>query len=148
MITNALNPKFVYLSPVQFDELDPSRQIRKTRFAAHVHQAISGWLLSGSHPAAGQTAPDDSYVESDFEIEFLHPLVGPTTMRVELWVERMNATSCTYGFLCLSNDGRTPYARGEKTILHVDPQTFRPIAWTNAFREHHALLVKDLPAYA
>lgn len=40
----------------------------------------------------------------------------PGTMRIDLWVERADATGRTYGFLCSSANGTAPYARGERTV--------------------------------
>ena len=69
-------------------------------------------------------------------------------MRIDLWVERLGNTSCVYGFLCSSPDGNVAYARGDRTIVKVDPRSFRPAPWSAPFRERHSELVKSLPAYA
>ena len=69
-------------------------------------------------------------------------------MRIDLWVEHLGNTSCVYGFVCSSADGRVPYARGERTIVKIDPASKRPAPWTERFRSAHKDLVKDLHAYA
>ena len=69
-------------------------------------------------------------------------------MRIDIWVEKLGNTSCAYGFRCSSEDGVVAFARGQRTIVKIDPATHRPAPWTDFFREHHSTLVKDLPAYA
>jgi len=83
----------------------------------------------------------------DAAIEVLEPCLGDR-VRVDLWVETLEDTSCVYGFLCSSEDGLVPYARGEETITKLDPQSKRPAAWSPAFRHTHEMLMKDLPAFA
>jgi hypothetical protein len=41
-----------------------------------------------------------------------------------------------------------PYARGERTVVNIDPSSHQPERWSSAFRVSHTELLKDLPAYA
>jgi len=144
------NPKFTYMSPVHFDELDAMRMLHNSRFPAHVERAVSAWFAATGHrwQLDPSDNPDQFHVVRDLHIEYLNPFIGPGTMRVDIWVEELGNTSCVYGFLCASEDGRTPYARGERTVVKIDPQSHRPSPWTPAFREQQNALLKDLPAYA
>ena len=145
-----INPKFVYQSPVHFDELDPMQMLHNSRFPAHVERAISAFYTSSGRkwePRVDDN-PDQFHVVRDLHIEYLNPLIGPGSMRVDVWVERIGTTSCVYGFLCSSADGNIPYARGERTIVKIDPASYRPSPWSDFFRARHADLLKDLPAYA
>jgi acyl-CoA thioester hydrolase len=144
------NPKFTYESPIHFDELDPMKILHNSRFAAHVERAVSAFYISvgGRWEMRVEDNPDQFHVVRDIHIEFLNPFIGTGTMRIDLWVERLGTTSCVYGFICTSVDGTVPYARGERTIVKVDPRSFRPEPWTERFRERHSALVKNLPAYA
>lgn len=145
-----INPTFVYLSPIHFDELDAMRMLHNSRFAAHVERAVGAWYTSngGRWELDPADNPDQFHVVRDLHIEYLNPALGTGTMRIELWVEHLGKTSCVYGFLCTSEDGRIPYARGERTIVKVDTNSFRPTEWTDGFRTTHANLLKNLPAYA
>ena len=145
-----INPKFSYESSVHFDELDPMQMLHNARFAAHVERAISAWYTSigGRWELRVEDNPDQFHVVRDLHIEYLNPFIGTGTMRIDLWVERLGNTSCSYGFVCSSIDGRVAYARGERTIVKVDPQSFRPAPWTDRFRERLSTLTKSLPAYA
>jgi len=145
-----LNPRFVYFSPVHFDELDPMKMLHNARFAAHVERAVIAWYhaLGSTWRLDPAENTDQFHVVRDLHIEYLSPVLGPGTMRIDVWVERLGTTSCVYGFLCSSENGSTAYARGERTIVKIDPTSHRPTAWSEGFRRTHAGLLKDLPAYA
>lgn len=123
-----LNPKFVFLSPLR--GTTPTRQT----VAEHVDHAIIA--LDGRAPFAGETT-----------VEILEPVAERETLRVELWVNDLDDFTCTYGFLVTSEDGRTPHARGERSVVNVDPSSRCPAPWTADFRTRHANLLRDLPAY-
>jgi hypothetical protein len=126
---DTLNPKFVFFSPIREALLEP-RQL-----AEHVDHAIIA--LDGRAPEGGSVT-----------LEPLNPVFAAERLRIELWVDDLGDYTCTYGFLCSSDDGRTPYARGERCVVNLDPASHAPAAWDSAFRRTHAELLKDLPAYA
>ena len=124
---NGFNPKFVYVSP-----------LRSTSFelAEHVDHAIIA--LDGRAPVGGDCA-----------LEPLAPVsASEHALRIELWVNDLDDYTCTYGFLCSSEDGRVPHARGERSVVNVDPSSLRPAKWSSDFIAVHSELRKDLPAYA
>lgn len=123
-----LNPKFVFFSPIRTASVDQSQ------LAEHVDHAIIA--LDGRAPVGGGCF-----------LELLEPARGELA-RVELWVNDLDDYTCTYGFLVSSEDGRTPFARGERTVVNIDPTSHKPQKWSSDFREVHADLRKDLPAYA
>lgn len=145
-----INQKFTWFSPVHFDELDPMQMLHNSRFPAHVERAVIAWYEANgkSWQLDVERNPDQFHVVRELRIEYLNPLLGPGSMRIDIWVEHLGNTSCVYGFLCSSGDGRTPYARGERTIVKIDPASHRPTPWTDNFRTVHNELLKDLPAYA
>jgi hypothetical protein len=124
-----LNPKFTFFSPIR------SASVDQTQLAEHVDHAIIA--LDGRAPLGGGCC-----------LEQLGPVAGASTLRVELWVNDLDDYTCTYGFLVSSENGRTPYARGERTVVNVDPASRRPQKWSSDFRHVHQELLKDLPAYA
>ncbi|MGZ7039106.1 MAG: acyl-CoA thioesterase, partial [Thermoanaerobaculia bacterium] len=145
-----INPKFTYLSPVHFDELDAMRMLHNARFPSHVERAVTAWFgASGNRWHLDPTEnPDQFHVVRDLHIEYLNPFLGPGTMRIDIWVERIGSTSCVYGFHCTSEDGVTPFARGERTVVKIDPHSHRPSPWSETFRRQQSTLQKDLPSYA
>ena len=120
-----LNPKFTFFSPAS-----PGVPL-----AEHVDRAIIA--LARRAPLGG-----------DCWLEALRPFEGNSPLRVEIWVDGLDDYTCTYGFLCTSEDGRVPYARGERTAVSLDPATGRPEKWSPGFRMRHTPLRKDLPGYA
>ena|SRR5687768_3612187 len=124
MTTGDLNPKFVFFSPVRSEAARPEELVE------HVDHAIIA--LDASAPRGGS-----------FAIEQLNPAPAATTLRVDLWVNDLDDYTCTYGFLVSSEDGRVPYARGERSMVNVNAKP-----WSNDFRAAHAELMKDLPAFA
>ena len=135
-----LTPRFVYHSPVHFDELDAMQMLHNSRFAAHVERAVIAWYTQRGKAWRRDPAenPDQFHVVRDFHIEYLAPVVGPGVMRIDVWVERLGNTSCVYGFVCSNESGTVGYARGERTIVKLDPASHRPAPWTDHFRAVHA----------
>ncbi|HEX7152448.1 MAG TPA: hypothetical protein VF618_13250 [Thermoanaerobaculia bacterium] len=126
---DALNPKFLFFSPVGSDTLD-SRGL-----AEHIDRAIIA--LDGRAPLAG-----------DCVAELMNAVLGPTTLRIDLWVESLDRWSCTYGFTVSNEEGTCAFARGERTVINIDPRSHQPAPWSPAFVASHAELQKDLPALA
>jgi hypothetical protein len=124
-----LNPKFTFFSPVTAP-VEEKRQL-----AEHVDRAIIA--LDGRAPVGGGAA-----------IEPLNAVFDASILRVELWVNDLDDYTCTYGFLVSSENGRVPYARGERVVVNIDPATHRASRWSSEFRVSHTELLKDLPAYA
>ena len=135
-----LTPRFVYLSDVHFDELDPMQMLHNARFPAHVERAVIAWYhsLGSSWRRDLAENPDQFHVVRDLHIEYLKPFIGPGRMRIDVWLERMGNTSCVYGFTCSNEAGTVGYARGERTIVKLDPASHRPAPWTEQFRAAHA----------
>ena len=126
------------------------QMLHNARFAAHVERAVSAWYTDlgqevgavrrrqsrpvPRRPRAAHRVPQSGHRHG----HDAHRRLG----------RRLGTTSCIYGFLCSSEDGGAAYARGERTIVKIDPQSHRPAPWTNFFRDRHITLLKDLPAYA
>ncbi len=124
--SDPLNPKFTFFSPIHDTHGDLGEQVDRAIIA-----------LDGRAPMAG-----------DCDLEFLGHAPEAGTVRVDLWVEELGRFSVTYGFLVSSESGGIAYARGERTVLNLDPHSHAPAPWDDRFRASHADLRKDLPAYA
>ena len=126
MTFDDLNPKFHFFSPIA----TPA-----TTVIEHVDRAIIA--LDGRAPVGG-----------DWFVEALNPLASTGTVRVELWVSDLADFTCTYGFVVSNESGSVAYARGERTVVNIDPRSQAPQTWSREFRNAHTELLKDLPAYA
>jgi acyl-CoA thioesterase FadM len=137
---DGLNPRFVFQSPVFRDELDPAGRLSSERLAQHVAGAVDTF-----HAGNGGLA-DQVDVVRDLTIEFLSPVTSAGILRVDIWLEALDATTCTYGFLCSSSDGNTPHARGERTVSRVDAERLRPSTWSDDFMQKQTSILKNLHA--
>lgn len=143
---DGLNPRFVYTSPVFLDELGPDGTLPHDRLAAHIASAVDSF-----HTGEGRgrhCSGDEVNVVRDLTVEYLHPVTSAGTLRIDVWVDRLDDSSCTYGFLCSSGDQLEPYARGERTIVKLDPELRRPASWSDDFVEEQSKLLRTLHAYA
>jgi acyl-CoA thioesterase FadM len=125
MTTDSLNPKFVFLSPVRHGLAAGAEELIE-----YVDHAIIA--LDARAPIGGSCA-----------IEQLSPVLTSDSVRVDLWVNDLGDYTCTYGFLVSSEDGRVPYARGERSVVSAGAKP-----WSRDFRSTHLDLMKDLPAFA
>lgn len=121
-----LNPKFHFFSPIHAATAD---------LAEHVDHAIIA--LDGRAPVGG-----------DCSMERLNPVTDAGVLRVDLWVNDLADYTCTYGFVVSDEKGKVPFARGERTVVNIDPRSQAPQRWSPEFRVTHMELLKDLPAYA
>src|SRR5687767_4693415 len=112
-----LNPKFVFFSPVRAGAMTPEALIE------HVDHAIIA--LDARAPLGGS-----------FTIEQLNPVPAATTLRVDLWVNELDAYTCTYGFVLSSENGSVPYARGERSMVNGNAKP-----WSSDFRAAHTELM-------
>ena len=119
-----LNPKFVFYSPLRIPPTTAAELVE------HVDHAIIA--LDARAPLGGS-----------FTVEELNPALTAKALRVALWVNDLDDYTCTYGFVVSSEDGRVPYARGERSMVNSNA---RP--WSPDFRAAHVELMKDLPAFA
>ncbi len=135
---------FHYPVVVHFDELDAMQLVHNARYALYIERAIIGFYQTNGWNWELDVAanPDQFHAVRHFEIEYLTPAVGVQPLEVRLWVERFGATSCTYGFAITSADGTVMHARGQRTIVRLNPATLRPEPWSDGFRANHQVLVK------
>src|SRR5512140_840235 len=143
---DGLNPKFIYTSPVFLDALGSDGTLPQDRLAAHIASAVDAF-----HTGEGRgkhCQGDGVNVVRDLTVEYLNAVASAGTLRIDVWVDHLDDSSCVYGFLCSSADQLTPYARGERTIVKLDPHLRRPAAWSDDFVEEQSKLLRTLHAYA
>ncbi len=143
---DGLNPRFVFLSPVFLDEFSGAPRLPHDRLVEHIAAAADAFHTgegSGRH-----CTTDEVSVIRDIALEKLNPVTTAGTLRVDVWLDRLDENSCTYGFVCSSEDGLTPHARGERTVVKLDPALLRPMPWSPGFVEEHSKFLRTLHAYA
>ena len=143
---DGLNPRFVCHTPVFLDEFDTDDTLPHERLSAKIASAVDAF-----HTGEGRgkhCTDDDVNVVRDITVENLNPVRSAGKLRIDVWLERLDDSSCNYGFLCSSENQLTPYARGERTIVKLDPELLRPSTWSHTFFAEQSKLVRSLHAYA
>ena len=142
IVDDGLNPRFIHRSPVFRDELGSNQMLAPERLASHIVEAVDSF-----HAGDGRCA-DQIDIVRDLEIEYLAPVVGAGLIRIDVWLDAIDPTTCTYAFLCSSDDGMTPHARGQRMISRIDPMRLRPARWSSDFMERQSSIRKTLHSYS
>lgn len=135
---------FVYDARIHWDELDALQMLHNAGFVIHLERARIAWYESLGHAWALDSShnPDQVHVARELRLEYVAPVRGTGTMRIELWVERMGRTSCVYGFRFADAEGSITYARGIQAIVKLDRDSGRPAPWTDGFRAAHERILR------
>jgi acyl-CoA thioester hydrolase len=137
-------PSFTLQQPVAFDELDAFGMLHNARWPLYVERALTAWFVSNGRRFSLDRSdnPDKFHVVRHLEIDYLAPFPGIGDVAVEVWVEGIGVTHCTYGFRASSAGGATLHASGRRTIVRIDPDTGRPDAWSDGFRTEQATIAR------
>lgn len=136
---------FVHTARVHFDELDAMHMLHNARFFIHMERTASEFFRDLGRRWERNVAdnPDQFSVVKAQQIEYIVPFLGTGELRVEMWVEKLGRTSCALGFLFTSPDASVVYARGTRTVVKLNPETLRPVPWTDRFRGAVSVLVRE-----
>jgi acyl-CoA thioester hydrolase len=135
---------------VYFDDLDAFQILHNARYLLLFERTIgSFWRHHGWGAVLDPTNnPDQYHMVRANTVEYLRPVRGVSDVRVRIWVEKLGRTSLTFGMRVLAMDHDEDHATGTRTVVRVDPVTFKPLPWTEAFREKLAPYRADLGAPA
>ena len=136
-------PTFIYHSTVHADELDSLQLLHGARFFVHVERAIVSFCRTLGLPwgASLKDNPDQYQMLREVKAQFAIPFRGVGEMVIHIWVERLGESSCIYGFLCTSAEGKVVHARGRRTVVKLDPVTLEPAPWSELFTRGHLPLL-------
>lgn len=127
---------------VYFDDLDPFRILHNARYLLLFERTLgSFWQHIGLGSFDAERADHWHLVRAN-KIEYLQPVRGTGEVRVRLWIEKLGRTSMTIGFRLMPLDQDVDCATGERTVVCVDPETQKPVPWSEAFRDRVAPWVK------
>lgn len=119
---------------VYFDDLDPFGVLHNARYVLLFERTLGSFWM---HMGLGQfqdRADRFHFVRAN-TIEYLSPVMGAGQVRVRVQVQRLGDSSLTFGFKVLPLDEDREHARGTRTVVRVDPETWRPTPWTAEFRQ-------------
>lgn len=133
---------------VYFDDLDAFQILHNSRYLLLFERTIGAfWGRMGwGGPLDAQRNPDQFHMVRTNAIEYLSPVRDVGDVRVRIWVEKLGRTSLTFGMRVLPMDHDEDHARGTRTLVRVDPATFRPVPWSDDFRARLAPFRKDAEA--
>jgi acyl-CoA thioester hydrolase len=129
-------PGFVWRARVHFDELDPMGMLHNGRYALLLERASSAFFEANGWRWERDPAlnPDAHHVVREQTVWYLAPIRGTTDVVVEMWVERLGATSAAHAFEIRSADGALVHATARRVVVKLDPLTFQPVPWTPRLR--------------
>ncbi|MFF4449470.1 acyl-CoA thioesterase [Streptomyces sp. NPDC001502] len=125
------------LVQVHFDDLDRMGMVHNSRHALFVERAIGaywqeqGWSLDPDR----SRFPDTHLVVREFLVTYEEPIRGTGDVGVRFRISRLGRTSVVYEFQVRSEDGRGVHAHGHRVQVRVDPETLRPLAFSDELRK-------------
>jgi acyl-CoA thioester hydrolase len=120
---------------VYFDDLDPYHILHNARYLLLFERTLgSFWMELGMGSFQDPDYPDRFHFVRTNYIEYLSPVRGVGKVRVRVWVERIGRTSLTFAFRMMPLDEDREHARGSRTVVRIDPDTFEPGPWSDTFR--------------
>ena len=136
-------PTFIYRSFVHTDELDSLQLLRNSRFIVHVERATIAFCrtLGALWGVSVDENPDQFQMVREVQAKFAAPFRGMGEMMIHIWVERLGESSCVYGFICTSVEGKVVYARGTRAVVKLDPASLEPTSWSETFTRGHLPLL-------
>ena len=122
---------------VYFDDLDPFHILHNARYLLLFERTVGAfWEHVGFGAIQDVDSPDRFHLVRANSIEYLEPVRGVGKVRVRVWVQALGTTSLTFGFRMMPLTEDRDHARGTRVIVRVDPETRRPVPWTDDFRAH------------
>lgn len=144
--------EYGHLEPVRvyFDDFDAMGIVHNARYPVLLERAVAAyWAARGHSFIGGQpTSPDVFHAVREISITYRVPIRDTGWIGVHFWLERFGTSSAEYACRFVSADGATVHAEGRRSIVRLDPATFRPTPWSGAAREVAAELLRPTAAPA
>lgn len=122
-----------HIHGVYFDDLDPYGILHNARYLLLFERTLGAfWAHMGFE--GFQDSPDRFHFVRASSLEHHAPVRGTGSVRVRVWVQSLGRSSLTFGFRMMPMDEDMDVATGTRTIVRVDPDTWRPTPWTEEFR--------------
>lgn len=129
---------------VYFDDLDAMGLLHNARYAVLLERAMTTFWAEHGH--GWSERPDLFVAVAEFAITYLVPVRGTGRVGVHFWIDRLGASSATYGFRVGSADGSVTHAQGHRVHIRLDPKTLRPTPWDADTRAVASSLLRAGPA--
>lgn len=140
---------FEKIHGVYFDDLDAFQILHNAKYVLLIERTIGAFwdqVCGWKGLLEFEDNPDQSQLVRSNHIEYERPVKGVGEVRVRIWIEKLGRTSLVFGFRVLPVDQDTDYAVGERVMVRIDPHTYRPTPWTDAFRKQVAPYCQEAPS--
>lgn len=126
-----------------FDELDPLNMLHNSRYQYILERATYMFFNAVRVIEAFDTVkyPDLHHVVHNINLNYMRPMFGVIPFLVSIAPQKLREAGATYEVAFLSDDMKTVYCRGTRSIAKVRPVTFEPVGWTAKFRETHEYII-------
>jgi len=119
---------------VYFDDLDAFRIVHNSRYLLFFERTIGAFWARLGYGARPDQNPDAFHLVRANHVEYLRPIEQVGEVRVRVWVEKLGRTSLTFGLRVMPLDEDADYATGTRTLVCIDPDTRRPVPWSDELR--------------
>ena len=118
---------------VYFDDLDPFGILHNARYVLLFERTLGSFWMHMGLGRFNEQVDRFHFVRAN-HVEYLRPIQGPQQVRVRVGVEKLGSSSLTFGFRLMPLDEDEDCAIGTRTVVRVDPATWRPTPWSDDFR--------------
>src|SRR5687768_8154770 len=124
---------FISRQRIHFDLVDLMGVVHNAAYLVLFERARTDWIQS--HGLwYGSPDFDWPYYVVRNEVDYLAPILGGDEVEVSVSVGKIGQTSATFAHVITTGDG-TKAAEGRTTVVRIDPETKRPLRWSDRFRE-------------
>jgi len=121
---------------IYFDDLDSFQILHNARYLLLFERTVGAfWTKVGFSSFQDSDHPEQFHLVRHNEVDYLAPVHGVGEVRIRVEIEKLGKSSLTFGFRMLPMDRDTDYARGRRTVVHVNAKTLQPQPWPDSFRE-------------
>jgi acyl-CoA thioester hydrolase len=129
---------------VYFDDLDPLQILHNARYLLLFERTLGGfWMQLGAAGFQDLDDPDRIHLVRANAVAYHSPVRGVGKVRVRVWVQKVGRSSLTFAFRLMPLDEDRDHATGTRVIVRVDPATFQPVPWSDAFRARIRPFLED-----
>lgn len=144
-IRNALEAGVFYVKMnTSFDELDPLNMLHNSRYQYILERAT--YMFFNAVKVIEDfdiiKYPDLHHVVHNINLNYLKPIFGVVPFYVAIAPQKLREAGAAFDVAFLSEDKKTVYCKGTRSIAKVRPVTFEPTGWTAKFRETHEYIIE------
>ena len=118
---------------IHFDLVDLMGVVHNAAYLVLFERARTDWIQSHG---LWYGAPDFDwpYYVVRNEVDYLAPILGGDEVSISVAVEKIGQTSASFVHTITTGDGAEA-ASGRTVVVRIDPESKRPMRWTDRFRE-------------